>query len=57
MGAARERPKKIHLVTTRLSQATLEKIERIVDEEGRPRADVVRRLVEKSLRSEEGEED
>ena len=41
--------KKRHLVTTCVGDATIRRIEEIMDREGRPRADVVRRLVEAQL--------
>lgn len=46
--------KKLHLVTVRVSEATLQKIEKRADAEERTRSDVVRRLVEKSLRGAKG---
>lgn len=41
--------KKPHLVTTRLSEAALRKLEREAEKQDRTRADVMRRLMEKAL--------
>lgn len=41
--------KKIHLVTVRISDRTMQNVEREADRQERSRSDVIRRLLERSL--------